>query len=72
MSTLIGILLPAAICAITLGCSRDSMGNVWSAAELAENYDTIKKSDAYPVEIKSGGYFVRTIDGKNIKPPTPK
>lgn len=69
MNSLLGILLPAALCALTLGCARDSMGDVWSAAELADNYDTVKRSDAYPVDIPSGGYFVRTFKGKNIKPP---
>lgn len=71
MNSLLGILLPAALCALTLGCSRSSMRYVWSAEELSANYDTVKVNDWSPVEISTGGYFVRTIDGKNIKPPKP-
>lgn len=54
---------------LALGCQSDP---IWSHAEVMANYDTLQSNLWCPMEIKSGGYRVVLIDGRNIKPPKTK
>lgn len=49
-----------------VGCNS---APIWSHAEVVSNYDTLQKNLWCPMEIKSGGYRVVSIDGRYIQPP---
>lgn len=55
---------------LIIGCNLPP-GNrlVWSHREVLSNYDTLQKNLWCPMEIKSGGYNVVSIDGEYIPPP---